>query len=1348
MDFQGADQMTAPHAKLRLDSVLVQPKMLPREESGPVPLSLAQERLWFLEQINPGDASGTVSRAIKITGLLKQDLIRQALQTVIDRHDSLRTTCATNQLNSVRDSKPAQLIAANRTVEVPVVDLSHEPVNQRETKARDLAQTAAQQPFDLTLGPLLRATLLRLDECEHVLLLSLHRIICDDSSLQILIDELWSAYHAFANEGASSSSPPHIQYADYASWEANQIEDETTGRALDFWRVTLQGAPTVIELPTDRPRPAVRSWRGNSVWVKLENELVEKLRAIGESKGAKLSIVLLSAFKVLLARYSRQDDVVIGYTVSNRSRVETEHLIGPFASSLTVRTSLSGTPTFLDLLTHLQTITVEGQTHFVPFEKLLEKLELEPSLSHAPIFQVSFGFQHTNPGHEASGLRLEEFVFDDGIARLDLGVEIFQNASHLDCRFQYSTDLFDRSTIERLGSHFKTVLREIVKNPEQRVCALPLLTEYERKQIVVDWNDTETFRAAPRCIPELFEYQVDLTPERIAVRFEEKELTYGELNLRANQLAHYLKKRGVGPEVLVGICVKRSLEMVVGLLGILKAGGAYVPLDPEYPTDRLDFMLKDSGATLLLTQQSIGLRIEESIAEVVFLDTDWPEIRKEREENLATKPEPENLAYVIYTSGSTGKPKGVAIEHRSTASLIDWARDVFSEEELSGVLASTSICFDLSVFELFLPLSCGGTVLLVSDILQLLSLPSSNDVKLINTVPSAMVELLRLRGIPESVQAVNLAGEPLQAGLVDEIYEQTQAKRVFDLYGPSEDTTYSTFALRRPRGPATIGRPISNTRVYLLDETLQPVPIGVPGELHLAGAGSARCYLKRPELTATAFIPDPFNANTPGRLYRTGDLARYKADGTIEYLGRIDNQVKVRGFRIELGEIEAVLREHRSVREVAVVARQAKLIAYIVPSAKPIEVGKLWSDLRALVTSKLPDYMLPAVFVELDTLPLTTNGKVDRRALPIPDETRPALEQAYVAPRDQLEQQLVALWGNVLHLKSIGIRDNFFELGGNSLLAARLFAQVENRLGKHLPLATLFQFPTIELLANFLRDSDTSKPWSSLVAIQPEGSRPPLFCVHAAGANVLIYRPLSRHLGKDQPVYALQAPGLDGRTRPLSSVEEMAALYIKEIRASQPHGPYYLLGASFGGLVIYEMAQQLLDQNEEVALLAMLNTNCPVYTLAKKIRCHLGHLRERGPKRYASEAAKGVKRRLTGQVAEENNASGNSNGLDLEIQKVLANDSGVDESLVRTVTAILSAEERYMPVQNYRGKITFFWAREAKRDFEDNRLGWRRVAAGGFDVHVGPGNHTSMREEPNVKVLAQELKSCLDGARV
>jgi amino acid adenylation domain-containing protein len=1344
----GADQLIAAPAGPRLESVSTQPTILPREESGPVPLSFAQERLWFLEQINPGDASGAISRAIRITGQLKQDLLQRALQAVISRHESLRTTFATNQLNSIKDSKPLQLIASQRTVEIPVIDLSHEPVNQREAKARDLAQNAVQQPFDLTLGPLLRAVLFRLDEREHVLLLNLHRIICDDWSLQILVDELWAAYEVFANGGAWSNSPLPIQYADYALWQRKQFTDESAGPALDFWRANLQGAPTVLELPTDRPRPPVRSWHGRSVSVELKNELVAALESIAASEGSTLPIVLLAALKVVLARHSRQNDLVVGYTVSNRTAAETKHMVGPLSSPLSLHTNLSSDTAIAEVLSQLQTAGTEAQMHFVPFEKLLEQLELEPSLSHAPVFQVSFSFQPANNANEAAGLKLEEFKFDDGVARFDLAVDVFEKLHRLECCFRYSTDLFDQMRIERLSGHFKTVLEGIVRNSNERVSALPLLTETERKQILVDWNSTgKVFAGEAQCIPQLFEAQVELTPDVTAAIFETEQLTYAELNRRANQLAHHLRKRGVGPETLVGICLKRSLEMIVGLLGILKAGGAYVPLDPAYPTERLHFMLQDSGARLLLTEEPIRERIADRQVEVICIDTDWPKISNELGENLATKPETNNLAYVIYTSGSTGTPKGVAIEHRSAAALLAWARDVFSTEELSGVLASTSICFDLSVFELFMPLSCGGKIVLANDILHLLSLPSAREVKLINTVPSAMVELLHLGGIPSSVRTVNLAGEPLPASLVDEIYKQTQVERVFDLYGPSEDTTYSTFAPRLPQSPATIGRPISNTRVYLLDQDLQPVPIGVPGELYLAGAGLARGYLNRPEVTATAFVPDPFGAN--GRLYKTGDLARYLADGKIEYLGRIDRQVKIRGFRIEPGEIEAAFRRHSSVRDVAVVARQGKLVAYVVPVVKPAgDVAKLWNELRGFIKASLPEYMSPAIFVALDALPLTPNGKVDRGSLPLPDESQRDVEQIYVAPRDQLEEQLVTLWANVLERKSIGINDNFFELGGNSLLAARLFAQIDNRLGRHLPLAALFKFPTVEQLANSLRDSDTSKPWSSLVAIQPEGSRPPLFCVHAAGANVLIYRPLSRHLGNDQPVFALQAQGLDGRTSPLTTVEEMAALYLSEIRAVQPRGPYFLLGASFGGLVIYEMAQQLLAQDQEVALLVMLNTNCPVYSFAKRIQSHVGHLMEYGPKRYVSAAGKGVKRRLTGRTANENNAAGKSGATDPEIQKLLTNGSGVDESLVRTVAAILSAEERYAPArQEYPGKITLFWARDATPGFDDNRPGWRRMAAGGFDLHIVPGTHTSMREEPHVAELAKKLKSCLDQAQ-
>ncbi len=1339
-----SDQLVGTPAELRLEPDSAENVVPIRDEARSAPISLSQERFWFLDQINPGDASSNLFRGIRINGDLNQDLLQRSLATIGNRHDSLRATFATSQLHAGRDSRPVQLIAAYRPVEMPLIDLSHEPLNQREVKARELARQAAQLTFDLTLGPLLRATLLKLADREHVLLLNVHRIVCDESSLQIIVDEMWACYSAFARGSVDPLSSPQMQYADYAVWQRKLIEEESFTAELDFWRGNLEGAPAVIELPTDRPKPAVRTWHGKSVCQKLNNELLEQLRALAGREHVALDTVLLAALKVVLSRHSGQHDLVVGTVISNRDQPGAKHLVGPLSNLLILRTSLAGDPTFREFLFRVQNTTYQAHDHrLAPLETLLSELRLERSLSHTPLFQVTFNLvraQHTSD--EAVGLKLEEFDFDAGITSFDLTVDAFESANHLSWRFGYSTDLFDHPTIERLGGHLNSVLEAVASNPGQRVSALPLMTQPERRQMLEEWNETGVANGKDCCLHEMFEEQAEKRASEIALVWGSEQLSYGELNRRANQLAHYLKQRGVGPEVLVGVCVKRSLEMVVGIMGILKAGGAYVPLDPGYPAERLRFMLEDAKAWMLLTQERLLPQLPETSAEVVCLDRDWEEISKESEGNAGAGVGPGNLAYVIYTSGSTGQPKGVAIEHRSAVTLLGWAGEVFTAADLSGVLAATSICFDLSVFELFVPLSYGGKVVMADDVLELPTLPAAQEVKLINTVPSAMVELLRLGGLPESVETVNLAGEPLAARLVEQLYELAHIRRVYDLYGPSEDTTYSTYALRVPAGRATIGRPISNTRTYLLDRTGQPVPIGVPGEIYLGGAGLARGYLKRPEHTAKAFLPDPFSGSSGARLYKTGDLGRYLEDGKIEYLGRSDNQVKVRGYRIELGEIEAVLRKHPFVREVAVVVRQGKLVGYVVVSPEHLVNGtKLGSELRSFLQTKLPGYMSPALFVELDALPLTPNGKVDRRALPTPDKSRPDLPQAYVASRDRLEEQLATLWTNVLQLNSIGVRDNFFELGGDSLLAARLFAQIENRFGKHLPLATLFQSPTIEQLANVLRETGTSRAWSSLVAIQPEGSRPPLFCVHAAGANVLIYRPMARHLGNDQPVYALQAQGLDGQSPPLKRVEDMAELYIKEIRAFQPEGPYFLLGASFGGLVAFEMAQRLLAQGQQVALLAMLNTNCPAYTLAKRVRCHVGHLMERGLRGYVSEVGNTIKRRRANQAVLGNSGSENSRVPDPELAKVLEGHREVDESLVRTVRAILDAEQDYALVQKvYPGKITFFWAQDAVRDFEDNRLGWRRIAAGGFDMHVVPGTHTSMREEPCVAELVEKLK--------
>jgi len=1318
--------------------VVMTPK--PRLEPQTVPpLSFAQERYWFLEQINPGDASLNICRAVRVKGDLRQELFEQSLTQIISRHESLRTTFAINQLYAGRDSKPAPMVSASNTLDISLLDLSAEP----ET-AENLARATAQQPFDLTLGPLLRVTLIKLAPREHVLLLSAHRIVCDEASLEILFAEILSA----CSENQWTPTPLPIQYADYAAWQRNSI----AGTDLEFWRTKLQGAPAVIELPTDRPRPAVRTWHGQSTHLHLENELVDHLRRIAADAGASLDVLMLAALKVVLARHSGQHDIVVGQAISNRDHAETKNLIGPIANHLAIRSNLAGEPGFLEFLSRVQRNFLEAQAHSVPFEKVLEELQLQPGLSHTPVFQVSFEWHDLQP---------DEFEFDDGVSRFDLQVEFTERPTHLDCRFRFSTDLFDDDTIARLATHLKIVLEGIVSDPYQKISVLPLLSPSELRQIVDEWNRTETDIPEVRAVHELFEQQVEKTPTAVAVEFGQTKLRYRELNERANQLAHHLRSIGVGPDVLVGVCLERSAELVVALLGILKAGAAYLPLETEYPAERLRFILEDSATPIVITQKS--LRQLGTDARIVCLDEE--EIAGQSCENPCFSVSPENLVYAIYTSGSTGKPKGTLITHRGLTNYLSWAIQAYPVKAGKGAPVHSSIAFDLTVTGLFTPLLVGRTVYLCEaftaetqstqrsrrGVESLISaLRSKQAFSLIKITP-AHLELLSHELTREEAagcaSAFIIGGENLTADSIKFWQVCAPNTMLVNEYGPTETVVgccvYTVGKDEEWRGSIPIGRPIANTRLYVLSPQLQPQPVGVPGELYIGGPGLARGYLNRPDLTAHAFVPDPFSARGGERLYRTGDLARYHADGKLEYLGRIDNQVKVSGFRIELEEIETVLRGHDAVENVAVVARQGKLIAYVVvtPEARTDE-AKLWSELRGFIKTKLPEYMSPGIFVALDTLPVTPNGKVDRQALPHVDESRPDLKEPYLAPRDQIEERLTMLWTNVLELKSIGVRDNFFELGGNSLLAARLFAQIANSFGKHLPLATLFLSPTIEQLANCLRDSDTSNTWSSLVAIQPEGSRPPLFCVHAAGANVLIYRPLSRHLGNDQPVYALQAQGLDGRARPLTRVEDMAALYIKEMRAVQPEGPYFLLGASFGGLVIYEMAQQLLQQNQHVALLAMLNTNCPVYSFAKRIRCHMGHLMEKGPQEYGQAIWRSVNRRLTGRVSETKNET--TSAPDPEIQKVLAKDSGVDKSLVRTVLAIIAASEEYVPARGYPGKITYFLARDTKRDFEDNRLAWRKLAGAGFDVHVVPGTHTSMREEPNVAELAAKLRSCLE----
>ncbi|MBU7585508.1 MAG: non-ribosomal peptide synthase/polyketide synthase [Nostoc sp. TH1S01] len=1039
---------------------LTSPPILRRAKDAELPLSFAQTRLWFLDQFEPNTALYNIPLALHLVGTLNQTALEQSLIEIIHRHEALRTNFI------AVDGQPTQVIEIQTNWNVSVVDLQHLSTVEQEIAAQQLAQQQAYQPFELATQALVRATLIVLSQTEHIFLVCMHHIVSDGWSMGVFVQELASLYNAYSQGQPTSLTPLPIQYADFALWQRQWLQGDVLQNQLDYWQKQLADAPTLLALPTDRPRPAVQTFSGAYQKFALSGELTQKLKKLSQEQGCTVFMTLLAAYDTLLYRYTGQEDILVGSPIANRDRSELEGLIGFFVNTLVLRTNVSGNLSFSELLGRVRAMAMEAYSHQdLPFEMLVEALQPERDLSHAPLFQVMFVLENEPTSQlELAGLNVSPLVLESATAKFDLTLGMENTATGLVGAWEYNTDLFDASTIERLTGHFVTLLEGIVANPQEKICQLPLLTTTEQQQLLVEWNDTQADYPGDKCIHQLFEEQVERTPNAVALVFEGEQLTYQQLNTRADELARHLRSLGVKPDVLVGICVERSIEMVVGLLGIFKAGGAYVPLDPEYPTERLRFMLEDAQVPVLLTQQHLIEKLPEHKAHIVYLDTDAYKFDQASEIPKVSEVKASNLAYVLYTSGSTGRPKAVAIEHHSPVALVSWAKGVFTKEELAGVLASTSICFDLSVFELFVTLSVGGKVILAQNALHLPTMSAANQVTLINTVPSAIAQLIRDDNLPQQVCTVNLAGEPLQNQLVQQIYQRSRVKRVFNLYGPSEDTTYSTFSLIEQGATTspTIGRPISNTQVYILDQYLQPVPVGVPGELHIGGAGLARGYLNRPELTQEKFIPNPFDA---GRLYKTGDLVRYLPNGNIEYLGRIDNQVKIRGFRIELGEIEAVLSQHSDLQASCIIAREdspgeKRLVAYVV-TKQGCELSI--SQLRSFLSGQLPQYMVPHTFVILGSLPLTPNGKIDRRVLPEPNSVE-LLADSFVVPRNQIEEILTQIWAEVLRVEKVGINDNFFELGGDSILSIQILAKAK-QAGLQLSLKQLFGNQTIAQLA-------------------------------------------------------------------------------------------------------------------------------------------------------------------------------------------------------------------------------------------------------------------------------------------
>ena len=1308
--------------------------------AGELPLSFAEQRLWFLDRLQEGSVTYNEQEGLRLSGSLEIEALQKAIQEIVRRHESLRTNYRAVDGSTVRVVRP------ELELKMPVVDLQQLPPEERFQEVQRLGTGERQQPFDLANDPLLRVTLLQLAADDWVLLLTMHHIITDGWSTGVFCHELEALYGAYVLGKPSPLPSLPIQYADFAFWQRQPTTAEMLAPQLDYWKQQLAGAPPLLELPTDYPRPTVQSSRGGKEFFEVGVELTQKLKRLSREEGVTLFMTLLAAFGTLLYRYSGQEDIVVGTPIANRNRREIEGLIGFFVNTLVLRTRWEGNPKFTELLQQVRGTALDAYAHQdVPFEQLVEALQPERSLSHSPIFQVMFALQNAPMKPlELPGVSFKWLQMESAKAKFDLTLSIEETEAGLIGYWEYDRDLFDPATIRRAIGHFQLLLEGIVANPQTPVSELPLLTEAERHQLLVEWNDTASEYPRDKCVHQLFEEQVERSPDAVAVVFENERLTYRELNAKANQLARYLQSLGVGPEVLVGLCVERSIEMIIGLLGILKAGGAYVPLDPSYPSDRIAYLLKDSRLSLLLASEKSVARLPEGEARVVLLDKDWPVISQQSFKKFASQGKPNFLAYVIYTSGSTGKPKGVEIEHGSLSNLVKVAQTEYGINKRDLILQFASISFDAAVEEIYPCLVSGGTLILrteemlssVSTFMQtcqkwevtVLSLATAYWQQIIAELEHSVDRLL-----PDSLRLVIFGGERVLPESVNNwqklvgVYPQ-----LFNSYGPTEATVDATLQKITPSviiaREVPIGRALANVQIYILDRHLQPVPIGVPGELHIGGAGLARGYLNRPELTAQKFIKNPFSDEPGSRLYKTGDLARYLSDGNIEFIGRIDNQVKIRGFRIELGEIEATLAQHPEVREAVVIVREdvpgdKRLVAYIV---KKEEVAS--SDLRRFLKTKLPDYMVPSAFVFLDAIPLTPNGKSDRRALPKPDA---APEIGAIAPRTTTELQLSQIWSEVLNLPTVGVRDNFFDLGGHSLLAVRLMARIEQQLGTHLPLATLFGEPTIENQASLLRTATDAQPISPLVAIEKAGEKPPFFCVHPVGGNVLCYSVLARHLGNNRPFYGLQSPGF------LTSIEEMAACYVEAMQTVRAMGPYYLGGWSMGGVVAWEMARQLQGSGQEVGLLALIDSYAPQASskqmddaiLTNSLFSDLGGI-------FGSEFSISDSERPHLQPEER---------LDRVLSEakrlnILPPDIGIEQMgrLFEVFKANLKAMYDYRP-QPYSGRTVLFCASN-----EVSERGWSSLAAGRLEIYNIPGDHYQMMREPDVAVLAKQLETCLE----
>jgi amino acid adenylation domain-containing protein len=1304
-------------------------------------LSKQQQRLWVLDQVEYTAAAHNVPLCLRLQGKLDRSVLERSFRALVERNAVLGSRFV------AIDGEPTCVCSATAEVSFSYVDLTRLPESHRNDAALQSAKEQLVQPFDLRKGGLLRANLLSLGAEDHLLAIAAHQIVCDGRSTDVLAAELAALYTALA---AGQPAPaPRPAYAEHVRRQQDYLASSRFETDLSFWKNQLNGVSAGLELAADRPRSAVQTFRGSQKTFAIEGDFLASLKEFCRRQGKTLYAALLTGFVAVLQRYSGAEDLVCGTEVSGQDHDGSAGFIGPASNYQVLRFDGSGDPSFLELLKRTERVLGDAAQHReLPFATLLENLRLPRDLSRNPLLQVMFSSAPSFPILTMPGLSCERIRFEDNAEAADLAVEVSEELGgerdKIQLCFSYSTDLFDASTIERMMGHLQTLLRSAAKDPQQKVAALPLLTEAERHQILVTWNDTKVDYPTNVPLNRFIEDQVERAPDAVALVFESQKqesqkLTYRQLNERANQVAHHLRKLGVGPDVLVGVCAERSIEMVLALVGIVKAGGAYVPLDPEYPRERLSAMLQDAQAPVILTQAALLDRVPEGAGRSISLDRDWERFSAESTENPPVLVGGKNLAYAIYTSGSTGKPKGVPNTHAGIVNRLLWMQDSYKLAPGDRVLQKTPYSFDVSVWEFFWPLMTGACLVMArpgghKDPAYLIKTIAEQEITTIHFVPSMLNIFLEAEGLERchSLRRVFASGEALSCDLQQRFFERLTAE-LHNLYGPTEAAVDVTYWACRPGSDQTtvpIGRPVANTQIYILDRNLRPVPQGVPGELHIGGIQLARGYLNRPELTAEKFIPDPFGKSPDDRLYKSGDLARFLAGGEIEYLGRIDHQVKLRGFRIELGEIEAVLEEHPQVRQAVVTVREDRpgdkyLAAYVAPvSGREVDIA----NVRGEIEKKLPAFMVPARFVILDAFPMTTSGKVDRKALPAPQTEARDLAHM-IAPRNELESQLVAIFQRVLKTQAVGVTDDFFELGGHSLAAARVLAEVNRITAKEIPLSALFRGATVEALAALVREEGQGAIKSQLepvvMRIQSGTGRLPFFAIVPPGEESLGYAMLARHMGPQRTVYKIQGHAPIVRQRPYTDEEmrQISREYIAAIRSVQPEGPYCVGGMCDGTHISERIILDLEAQGTEVGLFAIFDT----WVLQHSQRYWLWKL-DYYQRRLKEISKKSLSERLrTFRRAASNKA----------------------DRLAGGAPARTDWRQAYWPenftTPHFRAPVVLF--KRPKQNFfyiNDPQMGWGKRSQGGVEIHEIEFHHLEILREPHVRIFGETIVGCME----